>query len=229
MKTFEHCYVQSSIIITTIGQRHSAPQFQPAESEAMFPLHKHLLIRKSLRCKECEHNLSKPEYNPISTKFKIQLIALHHIPEIRIFAPPDLHLKKESKLILTLCNPSAYNTTVSFLQAEQDDFHNTKVELPKHPVVVLHRDEAAMYDVTNQTEENFKDDASVIAFRKANKIGFYVKVKPDVIGEDVKITFRVQHEYRNTAVALPTEKQELQNVSLTHTVYINLGQVKQGK
>jgi len=25
---------------------------------------------------ECEHNLSKPEFNPLSIKFKIQLIAL---------------------------------------------------------------------------------------------------------------------------------------------------------
>jgi len=26
---------------------------------------------------ECEHNLSKPEFNPLSIKFKIQLIALY--------------------------------------------------------------------------------------------------------------------------------------------------------
>jgi hypothetical protein len=25
---------------------------------------------------QCEHNLSKPEFNPISIKFKIQLIAM---------------------------------------------------------------------------------------------------------------------------------------------------------
>ena len=27
-------------------------------------------------CQECEHNLSKPDFNPLSIKFKIQLIAL---------------------------------------------------------------------------------------------------------------------------------------------------------
>ena len=28
----------------------------------------------------CEHNLSKPEYNPTSIKFKIQLAAYYHVP-----------------------------------------------------------------------------------------------------------------------------------------------------
>jgi dynactin 4 len=32
----------------------------------------------------CEHNLSKPEYNPTSIKFKIQLAAYYHVPEIVI-------------------------------------------------------------------------------------------------------------------------------------------------
>ena len=30
----------------------------------------------SVCCQECEHNLSKPDFNPLSIKFKIQLIAL---------------------------------------------------------------------------------------------------------------------------------------------------------
>jgi dynactin-4 len=35
-------------------------------------------------CGRCEHNLSKPEYNPTSIKFKIQLAAYYHVPEIVI-------------------------------------------------------------------------------------------------------------------------------------------------
>jgi dynactin-4 len=36
---------------TTIGQRLGSPEFQPSESIDLYPRHKHLLIRRSLRCK----------------------------------------------------------------------------------------------------------------------------------------------------------------------------------
>lgn len=214
--------------MSTISQRHASPDFQPSESSALYPLHKHLLIRRSLRCKECEHNLSKPEFNPISIKFKIQLIALHHIPELKIFSPPELILKKECKVVLTLTNPSAYNCSISFLQPDpkEDRFSNAKVELPKHPIVVALRDDAALYDDGSQGHEAFKDDPSVIAYRKSNKVGFFMKVKPQNPDEDVKLSFLLKHEYRNTAIALPSENQEPQIASLQHQVFINLGPAK---
>lgn len=214
--------------MSTISQRHASADFQPGESSALYPLHKHLLIRRSLRCKECEHNLSKPEFNPISIKFKIQLIALHHIPEIKIFSLPELILKKECKVVLTLTNPSAYNCSISFLQPDpkEDNFSNAKVELPKHPIVVAQRDDAALYDDGSQGHEAFKDDPSVIAYRKSNKVGFFMKVKPQNPDEDVKLSFLLKHEYRNTAIALPSENQEPQIASLQHQVFINLGPPK---
>ena len=52
--------------------------------------HKHLMIKRSQRCRRCEHNLSKPEYNPTSIKFKIQLAAYYHVPEIVIYKVPLL-------------------------------------------------------------------------------------------------------------------------------------------
>ncbi|XP_021344669.1 dynactin subunit 4-like, partial [Mizuhopecten yessoensis] len=116
--------------IASIGQRLASPEFQPEEAGSLHPRHKHLLIRRSLRCKECEHNLSKPEFNPVSIKFKIQLIALLHVPEIRIFSPTELKHKKECKIVLSVCNPAGYNTTVSLLPVkEQDDYSNSKVGL----------------------------------------------------------------------------------------------------
>lgn len=61
--------------ITTIEQRHSQPDLQPTTVDKLFPIHKQLSIKRSLRCRSCEHNVSKPEYNPNSVKFKIQLFA----------------------------------------------------------------------------------------------------------------------------------------------------------
>lgn len=61
--------------ITTIKQRLALPDQQPATVDKLFPIHKQLFVKKSMRCRSCEHNVSKPEFNPFSIKFKIQLFA----------------------------------------------------------------------------------------------------------------------------------------------------------
>ena len=48
---------------------------QPSECKDLFPTSQMLVVKRSLRCKRCDHNLSKPEYNPSLVKFKIQLSA----------------------------------------------------------------------------------------------------------------------------------------------------------
>lgn len=48
---------------------------QPRACKDLFPASQMLVVKRSLRCKTCEHNLSKPEYNPSLVKFKIQLSA----------------------------------------------------------------------------------------------------------------------------------------------------------
>ena len=68
--------ITPDLAVTSMSQRLSSPEFQPTTTESLYPLHKHLLIKRSQRCKECEHNLSKSEFNPSSIKFKIQLVAL---------------------------------------------------------------------------------------------------------------------------------------------------------
>lgn len=61
--------------ITTVQQRLLQPDAQPVTVDKLFPIHKQLSVKQSLRCRKCEHNVSKPEYNPNSVKFKIQLCA----------------------------------------------------------------------------------------------------------------------------------------------------------
>lgn len=61
--------------ITTLKQRLASPDQQPVTVDKLFPGHKQLLVKRSMRCRSCEHNVSKPEYNPASIKFKIQLFA----------------------------------------------------------------------------------------------------------------------------------------------------------
>lgn len=120
--------------VTTLQQRLLQPDFQPICASQLYPRHKHLLIKRSLRCRQCEHNLSKPEFNPTSIKFKIQLVAVNYIPEVRIMSIPNLRYMKESQVLLTLTNPVENLTHVTLLECEEgdpDDTNSTaKVSVP---------------------------------------------------------------------------------------------------
>ena len=59
----------------TLNQKLMQVETQPELSSQLHPVSQMLLVKRSLRCKQCDHNLSKPEYNPSSIKFKIQLSA----------------------------------------------------------------------------------------------------------------------------------------------------------
>ncbi|KAH9495420.1 Dynactin subunit 4 [Bulinus truncatus] len=205
--------------ITKLSHRLIAPEFQPEETVKLHPVKKKLIMRKSLRCRECEHNLSKADFNPSSIKFKIQLTALHWIPEVRIMAPSTFTFNKETVVTLTMSNPSVFNTIVTLSQIDNEtdtDYCTAKVELPKKELILASRDEPSMhvYDESSQAHE-FKDDPN-----KANKIGFVVKVTPVVQQGDVKkISFLLKHEFRNTTVAaLQSESKEPEIKWLEHQV-----------
>ena len=103
--------------ITSLDQRLVQLDVQPSASKDLFPRHKYLMIKRSQRCRKCEHNLSKPEYNPTSIKFKIQLAAYYHIPEVIIYklANSPLLPRSEYNFILKLSNPTQHPTNVEFL------------------------------------------------------------------------------------------------------------------
>merc|ERR1719221_1412449 len=101
--------------ITKLPQRLAQLETQPTEIKDIFPRHKHLMIKRSQRCRRCEHNLSKPEYNPTSIKFKIQLAAYYHVPDIVIYRIGELVPGKVSQLVIKVTNPSNTGTTLEFL------------------------------------------------------------------------------------------------------------------
>ncbi|KAJ8939603.1 hypothetical protein NQ318_010610 [Aromia moschata] len=115
--------------VTTIDQRLLQPEAQPATVDKLFPVHKRLSIKRSLRCRACEHNVSKPEYNPSSVKFKIQLFAYYHIPEIRIVTVEPLRAGRQCELIIKFTNPTQHQTTVTFLELKMDDSEVTDTEV----------------------------------------------------------------------------------------------------
>ncbi|KAK2156680.1 hypothetical protein LSH36_207g01010 [Paralvinella palmiformis] len=213
--------------VTTIRQRHANPDFQPTHISQLYPRHKTMLIKRSQRCKECEHNLSKPEFNPSSIKFRIQLVALHHVPEFRIMSLPNLQINKEVQLILTLFNPLDTLTHVALLPSPTDElkWDTAKVVLPTCELVLSPRDDTAEFDDTVDQQQNFKDDPSVVVSRKSNKIGFIVKVTPMIADDDVRISFIMKYDYKNMTPALQTEKKQPEITWLQFPVLVNLGKI----
>lgn len=106
--------------LTRLDARMAQVDTQPETVDGLFPIHKHLMIKRSQRCRKCEHNLSKPEYNPTSIKFKIQLAAFYHVPEVTIFRNGGPWLPgAEGKFMLKITNPTQHSTSIEFLNASE--------------------------------------------------------------------------------------------------------------
>ncbi|KAB0395753.1 hypothetical protein E2I00_002420 [Balaenoptera physalus] len=179
--------------VTTLQQRLLQPDFQPICASQLYPRHKHLLIKRSLRCRKCEHNLSKPEFNPTSIKFKIQLVAVNYIPEVRIMSIPNLRFMK--------------------------------VVVPPKELVLAGKDAAAEYDELAEPQD-FQDDPDIIAFRKANKVGIFIKVTPQREEGEVTVCFKMKHDFKNLATPIrPIEEadQGTEVIWLTQHVELSLG------
>ncbi|XP_029410089.1 dynactin subunit 4 isoform X2 [Nannospalax galili] len=179
--------------VTTLQQRLLQPDFQPVCASQLYPRHKHLLIKRSLRCRKCEHNLSKPEFNPTSIKFKIQLVAVNYIPEVRIMSIPNLRYMK--------------------------------VVVPPKELILAGKDAAAEYDELAEPQD-FQDDPDIIAFRKANKVGIFIKVTPQREEGEVTVSFKMKHDFKNLATPIrPIEEndQSAEVIWLTQHVELNFG------
>ena len=119
--------------VTSLEQRMAQLEAQPQDIASIFPRHKHLMIKRSQRCRRCEHNLSKPEYNPTSIKFKIQLAAYYHVPEIVIYRVGSLQAGLPAKFVIKVVNPSNTGTelelvSLAALQSLKDQEEASRAE-----------------------------------------------------------------------------------------------------
>ncbi|XP_045446979.1 dynactin subunit 4 [Melitaea cinxia] len=104
--------------ITTLAQRLRAPAQQPRSAARLQPAARALSVKRSQRCRACDHNLTKPEYNPGSVKFKIELLAFYHVPEVKIISYESVKPGQTSALLLKLTNPTAHEMQVRLLQPQ---------------------------------------------------------------------------------------------------------------
>ncbi|XP_051169957.1 dynactin subunit 4 [Leptopilina boulardi] len=111
--------------ITTIEQRLYHPEVQAETINKLRPQHKQFLVKRSQRCRTCEHNVSKPDFLSHSTKFKIQLAAFYHVPEVRIVTCEPLRIGKTSELLLKFCNPTQHQSQIILFTVDTDTIPTT--------------------------------------------------------------------------------------------------------
>lgn len=112
--------------ITTLKQRLQHPALQPPSVNNLYPQHRSITIKRSLRCKQCQHNVLKPEFNPQSIKYRIQLYASAHVPDVRLIkAPRYVHGSRDPFTIqLRLTNPTLHDMTITIFNlptADEED------------------------------------------------------------------------------------------------------------
>merc|ERR1719383_1004834 len=199
--------------VCTMKQRLAAPDVQPISRSQLHPLRKHLQVKRSLRCKDCDHYVLKPEYNAASIKFKICCTAMHHVPEVRIKSVPALSIDKTSEIILSITNPidKPLQLSLTQLQLLEDESPTTStLALPSTDVTLNPKDEAGEYDLNDTSSGTNSETEPDVIFRKANKIGIALKVTPAKAAIENKgkviAGLCLKYDYRNnTAVQLKSE------------------------
>ena len=210
--------------VTTIEQRLEYPEFQPETVSDMMPKHSRLSVKCSQRCRKCDHYLSKPEFNPSSIKFKIQLAAVYHVPEVKIMKSMAT-VNDEKPVVITILNPLDYPTQV-FLEPSddvtQEEWDTASVRLPTCALFLSARDDAAEFDEPIE-QQPFCDDPKVVVFRDANKIAVGIFVTAVRANVDARISFKMRYDYKNLVSALQGENKKPEAEALNQTVLINLG------
>ncbi|XP_003699436.1 dynactin subunit 4 [Megachile rotundata] len=120
--------------ITTLEQRLQHPEVQAEKVNELRPQHRQFLVKKSQRCRVCDHCLSKPDLSSQSTKFKIKLAAFYYVPEVRIVSCEPLRPGKSSELLLKFCNPTQHQTQVTLLPLDTPVNPTVTVECEKEEV-----------------------------------------------------------------------------------------------
>ncbi|EFN61229.1 Dynactin subunit 4 [Camponotus floridanus] len=191
--------------ITTLEQRLQHPEVQAEKINELRPQHRQFLVKRSQRCRVCEHNVSKSDLCPQSIKFKILLAAFE--------------------------SPSLLPSTVRQVPVTEDPkpikiIPNADLILPHSALILPPRDDAAEYDDTSDNH-NFQDDPKLVVWRKGNKAVIRLHVIPNDTNENneepVIVGFVMQHGYVNTIAAL--EHKSPQKVDVKVKLYLNVGQL----
>ncbi|RWS29626.1 Dynactin subunit 4-like protein [Leptotrombidium deliense] len=205
---------------SSIEQRITQIELQPCNVASFYPISKMLSVKRSLRCKQCDHNLSKPEYNPSSIKFKIRLSAFYDIPELQVSKVPQLIAHKPCLMELTIKNPTQYLTHISFLNDAQYGSSIGQVHLPQQQLLLPPNDDTLELDTEHSDNNKYNDDPKVVSFRRGNKLGIFVTVVPNH-EKECKLVFCMKHDFVHNSMQVNGDK-GTQRSWVIHNVMLDL-------
>merc|ERR1719471_2663839 len=146
------------------------------------------MIKRSQRCRRCEHNLSKPEYNPTSIKFKIQLVIkvtnpsntgtvlefldLDKLEELKAQEKDE---EKDEKPVVSAINPLRQPSIVKSVD-QSLGLVTATAKIPSSKVYLPPKDEAAEFDDHGVDLAGHVDDRDLVVWRKNNKVGLRLEV-----------------------------------------------------
>lgn len=209
--------------ITGIEQRLAQIEIQPERVADLKPISKSLSVKRSLRCKECERNLCRSEYSPVSIRFKIQSAAYYHIPELRLRT--DVHPIKLKLNDVNIVEFSVQNQTLAQIKFKLSEVPNEgetdcDLVLPPLELNLGPKDDTTDYEHVPLQIRPLNEETQV-TFQSPFKIGFYIKVKPKKKVDSLSIRFSMSHD-----VLLMQNPKESERVWITHTLQVQLGPVE---
>ena len=192
--------------VTSIEQRLHQVEHQPEKSSDFSLVSQTLSVKRSLRCRECERNLSKPEFNPSSIKFKILLAAYLHVPEMKIksdLKKIKLQPQEEFSIELTVSNPSPFKVNLSIEPMSASGATIRSIDVPIAAKLLPKEDMDLEMDLSSSAGDNVEPHSPNITFIKGNKMGFRISVTPDTAtmnegkATPIVLQLKLKHEFVN--------------------------------
>jgi hypothetical protein len=158
--------------LSTLEQRLQQVELQPRLVQQFFPISKTLSVKRSLRCRQCEHNLIKSECNPCVIRLKIQLSAYYHVPEIKLQAIPEtLSATEWTDLIVTIKNPTSYKMKVQLFECDQTNRATAtknevclRAQFPEKELLLFPKDETLDLGIEHNEQVEVEDDPRLVNF-----------------------------------------------------------------
>eukprot|EP00040_Diaphanoeca_grandis_P026986 m.152324 g.152324 ORF g.152324 m.152324 type:complete len:560 (-) comp30801_c5_seq1:68-1747(-) len=91
--------------VASLSQRFQNLAVQPSATCNVWPAPCKLLVKRSRRCRVCLHNMIKPELSPESIRYKMQLFASLHVPNLQFIEIPPLVVGEQATIVFVLSNP----------------------------------------------------------------------------------------------------------------------------
>lgn len=209
-----------------IAQRLSQVELQPELVSDFKPISKSLSVKRSLRCKDCERNLCRNEYSPVSIRFKIQSAAYYHVPELRLRTdvyPVRLKLNEINIVEFSLQNHTLSRIKLKMSQVDEESRDNSyELKLPPNELSLGPKDDTIDYEHVPLQLRPLNEETQV-TFSSPFKLGFFMKVKPlQKTRDKLSVEFLLSHDV--LLIQNPRDNDKIERI--THKVKVALGYVE---